>query len=112
MSAVAEEMIQAFRSAAERYAQAKAKAVYLDHYRGVVLARMMEEAAQEGITSLGAQERHGKASDQYLLHLHGHRAAVEQELLCKADMQAREYEIECWRTMKADERAERKAYAA
>ena len=112
MSSAPEELIQLYRQAGQAYAKAKAECQTLEHYRHVVLSEQMALAEARGSKSIAAQDRDARTSAEYRVHLDGLKQAIMAEALRKTDLQASEYAIEVWRTEQANNRMERKSYAA
>ena len=103
MSADPEFLIDDYRRCGHHYARMRASHEAAEHYRRVLLAILMSHSSE---TSVAAQEREALKDDQYTEHLGKLRAAVEGMESARVDMRAAEYRIE------ANERMERKAYAA
>jgi len=102
-------LINEYRRCGHHYAKMRASEQAAEHYRKVLLAILMSHSTE---TSVAAQEREAYADEQYATHLGKLRAAVEGMESARIDMRAAEYAIEIWRTQQANERMERKAYAA
>lgn len=94
------------------YAQAKAQRVYLEEFKKSQLAILMKTAETKGFKTSAAQEREALAAPEYQQLLSGLREAIEAEERVRYNMRRIEMEIEIWRTLRADERMERKAYGA
>ena len=107
-----EEMLERYRQLGERYAEAKSTREYLDEYKKTRLALLMRKAEQLGVTSVTAQERDARASEEYQQQLSDLRIAIHEEEKTRYHLKAVEIEIEVWRTKSANERAERRAYGA
>lgn len=101
-----------YRQMSDDYAQAKAKRVYLEEFKKSQLAILMKAAEVKGFKTSAAQEREALAAPEYQQLLSGLQAAIESEERVRYNMKRIEMEIEIWRTLRADERMERKAYGA
>lgn len=102
-------LIQDFRKAGYRYAKMKAAYEAAEHYRKVLIAILMSRSSE---TSIAAQEREALKDEQHQQHLAKLRSCVEKAEEAKTDLRAAEFAIEVWRTRQANERMERKSYAA
>lgn len=87
---------------APQYAKAKANRVQLEEYRKSLKALLMKRC---GVDAIGAQEREAYAHDEYVAHLEGLRAAVEEEETLRWRLVASQAAIEIWRSMNASNRA-------
>ena len=72
----------------------------------------MRQADRDGFKTVAAQDREALASDEYLSLLEALQEAVEAEERLRYDMKSIEMQAEVWRTLRADERFEKKAYGA
>jgi hypothetical protein len=91
---------------ANKFAQAKAKRVYLEEYRKSLKAILMKRSMESAI---GAQEREAYSHDEYIQLLDGLRAAIEAEEKLRWDLIAAQARVEIWRTEQANARAEGRA---
>lgn len=107
-----EQLLHKYRSLVEPYATARATRTYIEEYKKSLLALLMKKAAQTGHTSAAAQEREALASEQYMEQLVALQGAVEEEEKLRYHIKQTEMEIEVWRSLQANERFERKSYAA
>ena len=107
-----EGLLDQYRHITEGYATARANRTYLEEFKKSKLAILMKEAEGRGYKTSAAQEREALAHDDYKELLEGLKEAVESEERMRYDMRRIEMQIEVWRTIRADERLERKAYAA
>lgn len=107
-----EELLEQYRTLAEKYAPAKATREYIDEYKKSLLALLMKDAERHGASSNAAQERDARARGEYLEILDKLRLAVEEEEKLRFHLKATEIQFETWRTRSANERFERKAYGA
>ena len=102
-------LIAEYRRCGHQYAKLRASHEAAEHYRKVLLAILMSHSEEK---TVAAQEREALTDDEYLKHLGKLRSAVEGMESARIDMRASEYAIEVWRTQQANDRMERKAYAA
>lgn len=112
MSERIEKLLNQYRGASDLFAQAKASRGYLDEYRKSLIALLMRDAESKGVKTSSAQERDALAHPSYTDHLSALRTATEREETLRYHIKQIEMEIEVWRTEQANERFERKAYAA
>lgn len=112
MDELMEPLLQRYRELADKYAPARANREYLDEYKKSLLALLMKDAERNGAGSAVAQERDGRARQEYLDLLDQLKSAVEEEEKLRYHMKSVEIEIEVWRTRSANERMERRAYGA
>jgi len=103
-----ERLLEKYRDAAKKYAKAKGDRVYLEQFRKskkAMLVKQVQGTVQE-------REAHAYAHPDYLEVLDGIRAAwqIEAELMYR--LRAAEFEVEIWRTKRADARSERAGYGA
>lgn len=90
----------------DKYAQAKAKRIYLEEYRKVCKASQMRVAeVGEGIKAIAAQEREAYASQAYRTNLEAIRDAVAEEEALRWRLDTARLEIEVWRSTNANTRA-------
>jgi hypothetical protein len=109
---LSEGLLQDYRAMSDDYAQAKSQRVYLEEFKKSQLAIAMKKAETLGFKTSAAQEREALAAPEYQQLLQGLREAIEAEERVRYNMKRIEMEIEIWRTLRADERMERKAYGA
>ena len=88
---------------AQKFAEAKAKRVYLEEFRKSQKALLMKRSLEE---SIGAQEREAYAHQEYRELLQGIREAVEIEEKLRWELIAAQARVEIWRTEQANLRAE------
>lgn len=105
-----EELLNDYREKAMAYARAKAHRTYIEEFKKSKFALLMRQADKDGFKTAAAQEREAFASEDYRELLDGLKAAVEEEERLRYDMKADEMQLEVWRTIRADERQERKVY--
>ena len=86
---------------AKKFAEAKAKRIYLEEYRKSLKAILMKEAREE---TIGAQEREAYAHPRYAELLTGLAAAVQIEEKLRWDLIAAQARVEVWRSMEASNR--------
>lgn len=87
---------------APQYAKAKAARVYLEEYRKTLKATLMKSCQMD---SIGAQEREAYSHQDYVTHLSGLRAAVEEEERLRWQLVTSQAAIEVWRSQEASNRA-------
>jgi len=107
-----EALLDEYREKGQEYAKARARRTYIEEFKKSKFAMLMRKADSEGFKTGTAQEREAYASAEYQDLLKGIEAAVEAEERLRYDMRADEMQLEVWRTIRADERQERKAYGA
>jgi hypothetical protein len=105
-----ERIMQEYRSRTGEYAKARARRTYIEEFKKSKLAILMRQADRDGFKSVAAQERESQASDEYLELLTALEAAVEAEERLRYDLRSLEMQAEVWRTLRADERFEKKSY--
>jgi putative hemolysin len=105
-----EELLNDYREKAAEYARAKARRTYIEEFKKSKFAILMRQAEKDGFKTGVAQEREAFASEEYQQLLAGLESAVEEEERLRYDMKADEMQLEVWRTIRADERQERKVY--
>lgn len=101
-----------YRGKVGEYAKARAKRTYVEEFKKSKFAMLMKEAERQGFKTAAAQEREAYACDEYVQLLDALKEAVEAEERLRYDMKAIEMQAEVWRTLRADERFERKSYGA
>jgi len=107
-----EQLLQDYREMSDDFSKAKAQRIYLEEFKKSQLAIAMKDAETKGFKTSAAQEREALAAPEYQQLLQGLRTAIETEERVRYNMRRIEMEIEIWRTLRADERMERKAYGA
>lgn len=96
------EALQTLWDMARPFAQAKANRVYLEEFRKTLKAQLMKSC---GETSVNAQEREAYAAPEYITHLEGLRAAVQEEEMMRWRLVSAQAAIEVWRSQEASNRA-------
>jgi len=112
MSNDIERLMQEYREKVEEYAKARARRTYIEEFKKSKHAILMRQADRDGFKTVSAQDREALASDEYLELLNGLKEAVEAEERLRYDLRALEMRAEVWRTLRADERFEKKSYGA
>lgn len=107
-----ERLLDEYRSKVGEYSKARARRTYIEEFKKSKLAILMRQADRDGFKSVNSQEREAQASDEYIELLKALEVAVEAEERLRYDMRRLEMEAEVWRTLRADERFEKKAYGA
>ena len=107
-----EQLMHEYREKIAEYAKARARRTYIEEFKKSKFAILMRQADRDGFKTAAAQEREAYSSDEYIELLHGLKEAVEAEERLRYDLRALEMRAEVWRTLRADERFERKAYGA
>jgi hypothetical protein len=107
-----ERIMHEYRERVGEYAKARAKRTYVEEFKKSKFAMLMREADRQGFKTAAAQEREAYACQEYLDLLDGLQAAVEAEERLRYDMKSLEMQAEVWRTLRADERFEKKSYGA
>lgn len=107
-----ERLMQEYREKVAEYAKARSRRTYIEEFKKSKLAILMRQADRDGFKTAAAQEREALASDEYLGLLDGLQIAVEAEERLRYDMKSIEMQAEVWRTLRADERFEKKSYGA
>lgn len=107
-----ERLLEEYRNKVGEYSKARARRTYIEEFKKSKLAILMRQADRDGFKSVNAQEREAQASDEYIELLKALEVAVEAEERLRYDMRRLEMEAEVWRTLRADERFEKKAYGA
>lgn len=105
-----ERIMHEYRSRTGEYAKARARRTYIEEFKKSKLALLMRQADRDGFKSVASQEREAEASDEYLELLKALEAAVEAEERLRYDLRSLEMQAEVWRTLRADERFEKKSY--
>lgn len=107
-----ERILQEYRSKTGDYAKARARRTYIEEFKKSKLALLMRQADRDGFKSVASQEREAEASDEYIELLKALEVAVEAEERLRYDLRSLEMQAEVWRTLRADERFEKKSYGA
>lgn len=107
-----EKRLAYWRKTSGQYAKAEANRVRLDHWRKVVLAEQMVAAEKEGYKTTASQEREARNSGQYREAIEALAEATEEALRLGDEARMARLWSEAWRTERADERGERRAYGA
>jgi hypothetical protein len=107
-----EARMQELRELSARFAKAKAQENFLEEFKKSKLAMLMKDAERDGYTSAAAQEREARAHPQYIELLEGLRTATEEAEALRWKLRLAEIGSEVWRTLQANQRAERKGYGA
>jgi len=107
-----ERLMQDYREKVDEYAKARAKRTYIEEFKKSKHAILMRQADRDGFKTVAAQDREALASEEYQALLEGLQEAVEAEERLRYDMKSIEMQAEVWRTLRADERFEKKSYGA
>jgi hypothetical protein len=107
-----ERIMHEYRERVGEYAKARAKRTYIEEFKKSKLALLMRQADRDGFKSVAAQEREAEASDEYIELLGALETAVEAEERLRYELRSLEMQSEVWRTLRADERFEKKSYGA
>ena len=83
-------------------AQARANRAYLEEYRKVLKAQIMQESPEMPVN---AQERNAYADARYTTHLEALKIAIYEDEKHRFLLTAAEAKIDAWRTQQATERA-------
>lgn len=94
---------------AAKYAQAKAKRVYLEEFRKTKKALLMKAAMEAKIEAVNAQEREAYSHLEYQELLTGLAIAIENEETLKWKLEAARMRVDIWRTEQANARMEIKS---
>jgi len=78
----------------------------MEEYKSSLLAKLMQNAQLNGVTSAAGQERDARASNDYHIHLDGLREAVEAEETLRWQLIAAQAKCEVFRTLEASKRNE------
>lgn len=87
-------------------AKAEADLSLLEHGRHALLARLMKEAQDRGVTAINAQERDARASSEYRAHIEGLAVAVEKHRMLQCKYKNRHAMLSAWQTIQSNKRAE------
>jgi hypothetical protein len=107
-----ERLLHEYREKVDEYAKARARRTYIEEFKKSKHAILMRQADRDGFKTVSAQDREALASDEYIELLDGLKEAVEAEERLRYDLRALEMRAEVWRTLRADERFEKKSYGA
>lgn len=107
-----ERLLTEYRGLVDGHSKAKAKRIYLEEFKKSKMAILMKDAEMSGAKTSAAQERDAYANQDYQEFLKGLAVAVQEEERLRYEMKSLEMEMEVWRTLRADERMERKVYGA
>ena len=110
MEMLREEKLEQIRSLAKDYATAKSERIYLEQFRKSKKALLMKGFEEMGQKVVGKQERDAYAHGDYidLITSLSHAVAREEELRWMLKLE--EWKFEEWRSLQANERAERGRY--
>lgn len=104
-----ENAINWIRDNASKYAKAKSDRVYLEQFRKSKKAILIQ-AAPENCKTAQAKESYAYSHAEYIEILDALRLAVECEERLRFMIRAAELKFEQWRTIQANNRAERSRY--
>lgn len=107
-----ERIMHEYRERVAEYAKARAKRTYIEEFKKSKMALLQRQADRDGFKSVAAQEREALAADEYIELLRALETAVEAEERLRYELRSLEMQSEVWRTLRADERFEKKAYGA
>lgn len=107
-----EHIMQEYRERIADYSKARARRTYIEEFKKSKLALLQRQADRDGFKSVAAQEREALSNDEYIELLGGLEAAVEREERLRYELRSLEMQAEVWRTLRADERFEKKSYGA
>lgn len=99
-----ERALDYLRNEAERDAQARADALYLEQWVKTERARIVNE--QTGMSNASATA-YAECHPDYLRALNAYKAAVTEDYRRRFLREAASAKIEAWRTMSSNERAQR-----
>ena len=92
-----------------KYAEAKAKRIYISEFRKSKKALLMKEAMQNKIEAANAQEREAYSHPEYLDLLDGLAEAIEEEERLAWLLEAAKLKTEIWKTESFNNRRQDKA---
>lgn len=107
-----EARLHELRSLGDAYAKAHADAAYMEEFRKSKKAILMKVAGELGHKTSASQETEAYAHPEYVQLLSDLRAATELREKLRWQFKVAELSVGVWQTMRADERAERRAYGA
>ena len=81
-----------------KYAEAKAKRIYISEFRKSKKALLMKEAMLNKVDAANAQEREAYSNQEYIDLLDGLAAAIEEEERLSWMLEAAKLKIEIWKT--------------
>lgn len=96
----AERAADYIRDNADKYAQAKANRVQLEHFRNSKRAMLFSQTTG----GVAERENYAMAHHEYLVVLNGIKAATEEEERIRWLMESARLKIEIWRTQQANSR--------
>lgn len=97
--------LEYIKNKAREYAIAKANRMYVEEYRKTLKAKIMAEDKSQPVN---AQERNAYSHPSYEQHLLAIQAAVEKEEELRWKLIAAQAMVNCWQTLSANERAEKR----
>ena len=92
-----------------KYAEAKAKRIYISEFRKSKKALLMKEAMQNKIDAANAQEREAYSHPEYLELLEALAKAIEEEERLAWLLEAAKLKTEIWKTESFNNRRQDKA---
>jgi len=107
-----ETRLEALRANAREYGKWESKRVYLSEFRHSCKALQMKAAEVDGVKTAAAQEREAYASKDYRDLLKALETATQEAVRLRWELEIAREGIRAWQTVRADQRAERKAYGA
>jgi hypothetical protein len=107
-----EQRLGELRGMAADFAPAFANRTYLEEFKKSKLAQLMKQAELEGHKTTAAQEREARAHPEYIQLLEGLKEATEKSERLRWQLEVAKLGVAVWQTQQANERIERKAYAA
>jgi hypothetical protein len=106
-----ERFLDKFRKAGTVFAEAFARHELVEANGKAVVAALMKEAEANGVSSVAAQERDARASPEYQEHLASvYKTRMELEI-ARVELEALRMKFSGAQTIKANERAEIRAYS-
>jgi hypothetical protein len=107
-----ERFLDRFRKAGVVFAEAFARHELVEANGKAVVAALMKESEANGVTSVAAQERDARASPEYQDHLAAvYKTRMELEI-ARTELEAMRMRFSGAQTIKANERAEIRAYSS
>ena len=97
--------LEYIKNTAPKYAKAKADRIFLEEFRKSLKASLMATQLGEAVN---AQERYAYAHHEYTRHLEAMQTAIQQEEEYRWKLVSAQAMVQCWQTLSANERAERK----
>ena len=86
---------------AAKFAAAKAERCFIEEYRKSKKALLMGESTAKSAVE---REQHAYASDDYIVLLHGLKAAIETEERLKWELIGAQLRVDIWRSQEASNR--------